>query len=142
MFIAHQRKLDDILKLLITAGASPLTENELLNSATLKSKIFNNIESSIDYTKRNLWPKIAIVIVIICFGWWLFSGGHSSSSSSNSSSSTPNSESTIQIGTGYDCPHCFGTGQRVNNITGIRGECSSCGGKGTVSKEQYDHLSK
>jgi len=37
------------------------------------------------------------------------------------------------------CPHCNGTGQRINNLTGENGKCSSCGGSGMVSKWQSDH---
>jgi ankyrin repeat protein len=136
MLLAHQRKLDDILRILIYAGASPLTENELLNSATLKSKILNNVESSIDYTKRTLWPKIVIGIIIICLCYWIFSGGDSSSSSS-SSSSFNSSETPAQTEepTHVVCPHCNGAGERINQVSGVYGICSSCLGKGIVPKD-------
>lgn len=136
MLIAHQRKLDDILRILIYAGSSPLTENELLNSATLKSKILNNVESSIDYTKRTLWPKIVIGIIIICVCYWIFSGGDSSSAPS-SSSSFNSSETPAQTEepTNVVCPHCNGAGERINQVSGVYGICSSCLGKGIVPED-------
>lgn len=114
MLLAHQRKLDDVLRILIYAGSSPLTENELLNSATLKSKILNNVESSIDYTKRTLWPKIVIGIMIICLGYWIFSGGNSSNSSSSvsSSSSSSSNSSDNSDGSSSDCVTCYWCGGR------------------------------
>lgn len=42
----------------------------------------------------------------------------------------------------YKCPHCDGMGIRYNEIKGDIGKCSSCGGDGNVSREQYDRLSK
>lgn len=42
----------------------------------------------------------------------------------------------------YTCPHCNGLGGRTNNITGQFGECSSCGGDGRVTQEQYNRLTK
>jgi ankyrin repeat protein len=136
IFMAHQRKLDDILKLLIDAGASPLSEDELLISATLKSKILNNVESSIDYTKRTLWPKIVIGIMIICLGYWIFSGGNSSSSSSNSSSyNSSETPAQSEEPTHVVCPHCNGAGERINQVNGVYGICNSCLGKGIVPKD-------
>lgn len=76
---------------------------------------------------------------IIC---GFFTGNGSSSSSNSSSSNSTKNSPTIEIGKDYDCPHCYGTGQRTNGVTGQKGSCSSCGGDGHVSKEQYDMLSK
>lgn len=42
----------------------------------------------------------------------------------------------------YTCPHCAGLGGRVNQVTGHMGKCSSCGGDGLVTEEQYGRLSK
>lgn len=85
--------------------------------------------------------KILGALFIMAFIGWTIQKckGDKSTSSSNSETKT---EQTITIGSNYDCPHCYGTGQRVNNVTGIKGKCSSCGGDGEVSKDEYDHLSK
>ena len=54
--------------------------------------------------------------------------------------STTVKESNSQ--TSYDCPHCNGTGQRKNGVTGEYGKCNTCSGTGKLTKEQYDRASK
>lgn len=46
------------------------------------------------------------------------------------------------VSTTEDCPHCNGIGERANSITGNFTSCSSCGGDGKVTQEQYGRLSK
>lgn len=79
-------------------------------------------------------------VIFACIGWGVQKcKGNKSNTASDSETKT---EQTITVGSNYDCPHCYGTGQRVNNVTGIKGKCSSCGGDGEVTKDQYDRLSK
>ncbi len=81
--------------------------------------------------------RVGAFLVLICFGASkCYDWAHNSVGNSNNSSSTQSSSVT------HDCPHCHGSGQRINNVTGIFGSCSSCGGTGKVSQEQYDRLSK
>jgi len=61
---------------------------------------------------------------------------------SNNKSSSDSKVTTESSQSSYDCPHCNGSGERINNVTGEYTTCSSCGGDGKVTKEQYDHLSK
>lgn len=83
---------------------------------------------------------IGAIIVIAFIGWGVKK--YKGNKTNTDSSSETKTEQTITIGSNYDCPHCYGTGQRVNNVTGIKGKCSSCGGDGQVSKDEYGHLSK
>lgn len=53
-----------------------------------------------------------------------------------------NTYSTDSNSQNYTCPHCDGNGVRMNNLTGQLGDCSSCGGDGRVTEEQYGRLSK
>lgn len=39
----------------------------------------------------------------------------------------------------YTCKHCGGNGQRLNQLSGEYGRCSSCQGRGKVNKWQFEH---
>lgn len=55
----------------------------------------------------------------------------------NSNSSTPSSTNQEY----YNCPHCDGKGTRQNEVTGDYKSCSSCGGDGRVTQDQFNRLS-
>ncbi|MBK7970931.1 MAG: hypothetical protein IPK08_19545 [Bacteroidetes bacterium] len=40
----------------------------------------------------------------------------------------------------YVCDHCYGTGYRVNQLTGEYGDCSTCNGTGNVDKYNHERL--
>ena len=61
---------------------------------------------------------------------------HAESNETSMETSVDSSSST------YACPHCAGLGRRTNNVTGMFGDCSSCGADGQVTQSEYDRLSK
>ena len=62
--------------------------------------------------------------------------------SNNNYKSPYRKSAKIYSSSSYSCPHCDGSGNRINNLTGQYGDCSSCGGDGKVTEEQYNRLSK
>ncbi|MEI8204144.1 MAG: ankyrin repeat domain-containing protein [Bacteroidota bacterium] len=103
MFLAHQRKLSEILQLLIKAGATPLTESQLKESGSVSLKHY--YESFIDFLKINHWAKISLwiflgLIILLLLGKGCSScnkGSHSSSSSSESNSASSNDRPTNPV---------------------------------------------
>jgi hypothetical protein len=79
--------------------------------------------------------KFMTLFFLVVFSFIPLRNSEHTATSSSGSSSSQNAET-------YTCPHCNGTGRRYNNITGVYGNCSSCGGSGKVSKWQYDHMTK
>lgn len=59
-----------------------------------------------------------------------------------SDETTTSETSTETVSTTETCPHCSGLGRRTNQVTGEFTDCSSCGGDGKVTSEQYNSLSK
>ncbi len=41
----------------------------------------------------------------------------------------------------YVCPHCKGSGERINMLTYKLGQCASCAGTGRINQFQHDHYS-
>lgn len=80
-----------------------------------------------------------MIFLVSCLSWMQMGCSNNKTSKKSSSETEASSESTQSS---YDCPHCNGTGERMNTITGEYTSCSSCGGDGKVTKEQYDRLSK
>lgn len=80
-----------------------------------------------------------MIIFVSCLSLMQIGCSNKKTSEKSSTDTEVSSESTSSS---YDCPHCNGTGERMNTITGEYTSCSSCGGDGKVTKEQYDRLSK
>ena len=80
-----------------------------------------------------------MIFFVSCLSLFQIGCSNSKKSEKKSSETESRSESTPSS---YDCPHCNGTGERMNTVTGEYTSCSSCGGDGKVTKEQYDRLSK
>lgn len=76
---------------------------------------------------------IAIILVSVQYIIDTY-GARENTDQSSSVETSHNSNAKIQ-----DCPHCGGTGQRMNQITGTFGKCASCKGSGKVSQWQSDH---
>ncbi len=79
------------------------------------------------------------------FFFCLFKFCNSTDWNSKSNYSSPSNSSTDDIystDNSYTCPHCDGTGKRINQLSGTYGTCSSCSGTGKVNKYKHDHYVK
>lgn len=81
----------------------------------------------------------SMILAVSCLS--LFQVGCSNKKTSDKSSSDTEVSSESNQSS-YDCPHCNGTGQRKNGVTGEYGKCNTCSGTGKLTKEQYDRTSK
>ena len=78
-----------------------------------------------------------LIYFLFAFSFLIFTScGGDASNETSMETSVDSSSST------YACPHCAGLGRRTNNVTGMFGDCSSCGGDGQVTQSEYDRLSK
>ncbi len=71
----------------------------------------------------------AICLILVTFS------AYSKKVDSIPSSSSTTEQSDSQESSSEVCPHCNGSGERVNNVSGVYGMCSSCQGKGIVSSD-------
>jgi len=134
LYLAHQKKLADIVQLLNKAGAQPLTESQLKASGSFSIKnIFENFK---DFLKMNKWARISFWVILAFLVILLLgkscnscnSGSHSSSSSSSGSSSSSESHTC-----GY-CGKSF-SGNGWSTVGGEQFQQSSWSGYGYCSKE-------
>lgn len=83
------------------------------------------------------------VVAILFVGLLKFCNSIDLNSKSNYSTPTNSSADDIYSkDNSYTCPHCDGTGKRVNGVTGVYGSCSTCNGTGKVNKWGHDHYVK
>ena len=80
-----------------------------------------------------------LVFVISALSLLQIGCSNKKTSDKSSSNTEVNNESSQSS---YDCPHCNGSGQRQNGVTGEYGKCNTCSGTGKLTKEQYDRTSK
>ena len=119
MYVAHQRKIDELITILIKAGAIALTEAELLKSSSLSSKAGSTIEYASNFGKKTIWfvkkvgfAKILAVVICLSFVGYCSTYDSSSASSSSSNSSSSSSSSNNNGGSSSDCITCYWCGGR------------------------------
>lgn len=124
--------------------SSKIQENKSLNDAT------SNKEKSVailfqPQIKNKFFGILKYSIAALLF-FGIFKFYNSVDWNSKPTFSTPDNSSKeddiYSTDNSFTCPHCDGTGKRVNGLTGEYGSCSSCSGLGKVNKWKHDHYVK
>ncbi len=107
------------------------TQQTTLNNETLLTTPKRNTKKIIKYS----------IAAVLFFGLFKFCNSidWNSKPSYTAPANSSKDDDIYSTDYSYTCKHCGGNGQRLNQLTGNYGKCSSCNGRGKVNKWQYEH---